>query len=72
MILTSEKALDLLEQAKGKAPDDNWILHSICVGDTASKIAEALSFYIAIKFHCLNLFRLYIIIYIGCDVYEVN
>ena len=43
MILTSEKALELLEQAKGMAPDDNWILHSICVGDTASKIAEALN-----------------------------
>lgn len=42
MVLISEKALKLLEDAKGKAPDDNWIKHSICVGETAGKIAEAL------------------------------
>ena len=43
MKLTSEKALELLEEAKGKAKDDYWIEHSICVGNTAEKIAKALN-----------------------------
>lgn len=42
MKLTSEKALEMLENAKGKSPDDGWIYHSICVGNTAFRIAEAL------------------------------
>lgn len=40
--LTSQKALELLNNSKGLAEDDNWIEHSICVGNTAGKIAEAL------------------------------
>ena len=43
MILTSKKALEMLERAKGKSPDDGWIYHSICVGDTAAVIAKALN-----------------------------
>ena len=43
MILTSEKALKLLNQARGMAPDDYWIEHSICVGNTAGVIAKALN-----------------------------
>ena len=43
MKLTSSQALDLLEQAKGKAKDDYWIEHSICVGNTAGVIANALN-----------------------------
>ena len=43
MILTSSKALELLEASKGMAENDNWIYHSICVGNTAGKIAEALA-----------------------------
>lgn len=42
MKLTSEKALELLDQARGLAPDDFWIGHSICVGNTAGIIAKAL------------------------------
>lgn len=42
MKLTSEKALQMLEEAKGKTKDDGWIYHSICVGNSAAKIAEAL------------------------------
>lgn len=43
MKLTSEKALELLESAKGKTEGDGWIKHSICVGNAAGIIAEALS-----------------------------
>ncbi len=43
MKLTSEKALELLESAKGKTESDGWIKHSICVGNAAGIIAEALS-----------------------------
>lgn len=43
MKLTTEKALELLNQARGKAKDDNWIEHSICVGNTAGVIAKALN-----------------------------
>ncbi len=42
MKLTSQKALEMLEESRGKAPDDGWINHSICVGNAAFKIAEAL------------------------------
>ena len=43
MKLTSEKALEMIEKDKGKTNSDRWIYHSICVGNTAGKIAEALS-----------------------------
>ena len=43
MKLTVEKARELLEEARGKTPDDHWINHSICVGDSAGKIAEKLN-----------------------------
>lgn len=43
MKLTSEKALDMLEAERGNAPDDYWIEHSICVGNAAGIIAEALA-----------------------------
>lgn len=42
MELTSKDALKLLEDKRGKAPDDNWIEHSICVGNSAGIIAKAL------------------------------
>lgn len=42
MKLTVEKAKEMLENARGKTPDDHWIDHSICVGNSAGKIAEAL------------------------------
>ena len=44
MKLTSIKALELLDEAKGKAKDDHWIEHSICVGNTAEIIAKKLDF----------------------------
>lgn len=43
MELTSKEALELLNQSKGIKSDDNWIMHSICVGNSAGKIAEALN-----------------------------
>lgn len=43
MKLTSKKALEMLENTKGNTPHDGWIYHSICVGNTASVIAEALN-----------------------------
>ena len=43
MKLTVEKARELLEEARIKASDDRWIKHSICVGDSAGKIAEKLN-----------------------------
>lgn len=43
MKLDSKKALKLLNNAKGMAPDDNWITHSICVGNCAAKIAQKLN-----------------------------
>lgn len=42
MKLTSQEALRMLENAKGKTLDDGWIGHSICVGDSAGIIAENL------------------------------
>ena len=43
MKLTIEKAREMLEEARSKASDDRWINHSICVGDSAGKIAEKLN-----------------------------
>ena len=43
MKLTVEKARKMLEEARGKIPDDHWINHSICVGNSAGKIAEKLN-----------------------------
>lgn len=43
MKLTVEKAREMLEDARGKKPSDKWIDHSICVGDSAGKIAEKLN-----------------------------
>lgn len=38
-----KEALNLLNECSGIASDDNWILHSICVGNTAGVIARALN-----------------------------
>lgn len=43
MKLTVEKAREMLEEARGKIPDDHWINHSICVENSAGKIAEKLN-----------------------------
>lgn len=43
MKLTVEKAREMLEDARGKTSSDKWIDHSICVGDSAGKIAEKLN-----------------------------
>lgn len=43
MKLTSEKAREMLEQARKNAKDEKWINHSICVGQAAGRIAEALN-----------------------------
>ena len=43
MKLTSEIAIKILEDARGKTKDDKWIEHCICVGNTAGKIAQALN-----------------------------
>ena len=43
MKLSSDKALEMLENAKGKTKSDGWIIHSICVGNCASTIAKALN-----------------------------
>lgn len=42
MQLTSEKTLEMLETAKKTAKHDGWIRHSICVGNSAGKIAKEL------------------------------
>lgn len=42
MKLTSHQALQMLENARGKTINDHWINHSICVGNSAAKIAESL------------------------------
>lgn len=42
MKLTSDEALILLNDCKGMARNDNWITHSICVGNAAEVIAQAL------------------------------
>lgn len=43
MKLTAEKALQMLENYRGKTENDKWIDHCICVGNTAGKIAQALN-----------------------------
>ena len=43
MKLKSEEALNLLENFRDKMEDTHWIDHSICVGNTAGKIAEKLN-----------------------------
>ena len=43
MKLTSKKALEMLNDAKGKKITDLWITHSICVANTASVIAKELN-----------------------------
>lgn len=43
MILTSKEARELLEIERKKTKDDRWIEHSICVGDSAGRIAKALN-----------------------------
>ena len=43
MKLTVEKAREMLEEARKETSDDHWINHSICVGDSAGKIAEKLN-----------------------------
>ena len=42
MKLTAEKALQMLKEYRNKTKDTNWIDHSICVGNSAGKIAEKL------------------------------
>lgn len=43
MKLSSDKALEMLENSRGKTESDGWIFHSICVGNCASTIAKALN-----------------------------
>ena len=43
MRLTVEEALNLLENFRNKMEDTHWINHSICVGNTAGKIASKLN-----------------------------
>ena len=38
MKLNSKEARRILEKEKTNTPNDRWIKHSICVGDTAKKI----------------------------------
>lgn len=43
MNLTSNSALQLIENFRGTTQSDKWIDHCICVGNTAGKIAKALN-----------------------------
>ena len=43
MKLTSKEAKEILENARKATQKDMWIEHSLCVGNTAAKIAEALN-----------------------------
>ncbi len=43
MILNCDDALNLLNNCRNMAKNDDWITHSICVGDAAGKIANALN-----------------------------
>lgn len=43
MKLTSKEALEILNNARGKTENDHWINHSICVGNSAAKIAVTLN-----------------------------
>ena len=42
MKLNSSEARELLEKERPNQKDDRWIGHSICVGDSAGRIARAL------------------------------
>lgn len=42
MSLTSNDALKLIESERKNTQQDRWINHSICVGNIAGRIAEAL------------------------------
>jgi len=42
MKLTRSEALNMLENLRKEVNDDRWIEHSICVGNTAGRIAQAL------------------------------
>jgi len=42
MKLNSKEARELLEKERANQKDDRWIGHSICVGDSAGRIAKAL------------------------------
>lgn len=42
MKLTSEEALNLVESFRPKFEDDRWIDHSICVGNSAGRMAKAM------------------------------
>ncbi len=43
MKLNSNQAIEMLKEIEENLEDNYWIRHSICVGDTAGKIAEKLS-----------------------------
>ncbi|MBQ6324287.1 MAG: HD domain-containing protein [Bacilli bacterium] len=43
MKMNSYEALEMLNNARGKTSHDGWIDHSICVGNAAGEIAEALN-----------------------------
>ena len=43
MKLTSEKARNILEDARKHTEEDKWINHCFCVGNTAGRIAKAIS-----------------------------
>ena len=43
MKMTSMEAIEILENARNGTERDGWINHSICVGNAAGKIAEALN-----------------------------
>lgn len=43
MKLTSDKALEMIKQMEKDAKCTGWIYHSICVGNSAGKIAEQLN-----------------------------
>ncbi len=38
----SEEVLKILNEARGKTPDDGWIIHSISVGEVCARLAEEL------------------------------
>ncbi len=42
MKLTSNETLKLLEELRKNVKDDRWVVHSLCVGDSAGVIAKAL------------------------------
>ncbi len=44
MKLESKDALKMIENAIGKTSYDNWIYHSICVGNAARKNCQSFKF----------------------------